>query len=83
MRARRTVVAVAALWLVMLLTLPAWAGEPAEQLLARIDQVLKLLGDPDVKQPARAQERREAIRSFAEDILDFEELAHRSLARHW
>ena len=83
MRARRTVVAVAALWLVMLLTLPAWAGEPAEQLLARIDQVLKLLGDPDVKQPARAQERREAIRRFADDILDFEELAHRSLARHW
>ena len=83
MRARWSVVAVASLWLGALLVPSAWAGEPADQLFANIDRVLKLLGDPDLKQPARAQERREAIRSFAEDILDFDELAHRSLARHW
>ncbi len=80
---RVSTVAAATLWLGMLLAPPAWAGEPAEQLFVRIDQVLTLLGDPDLKQPARAQERREVIRRFADDILDFEELAHRSLGRHW
>jgi phospholipid transport system substrate-binding protein len=80
---RRTVVAVAALWLAAVLAPPAWAGQPADQLFASIDRVLKLLDDPEFKQPARAQERREAIRRFADDVLDFEELAHRSLARHW
>src|SRR5712691_11278029 len=55
--ARRTVVVVAVLWLGALVAPSAWAGEPADQLFARIDQVLKLLGDPDLKQPARAQER--------------------------
>src|SRR5439155_6140384 len=45
--------------------------------------VLQLLDDSELKQPARAPERRVAIRRFAADALDFEELAHRSLARHW
>ena len=66
-----------------LLVPSAWAGEPADQLFASIDGVLQLLDDPELKQPARAPERREAIRRFAADALDFEELAHRSLARHW
>ncbi len=83
MRARRTAVAVAALWWGALLAPPAWAGEPSEQLLASIDRVLKILDNAELKQPPRAQERREAIRRSVDDILDFEELAHRSLARHW
>jgi phospholipid transport system substrate-binding protein len=83
MGAPRSIVAVAALGLGALLVPPAWAGEPAEQLSAHIDQVLKLLGDPELKLPAKAQERREAIQRFAADILDFEELARRSLGRHW
>jgi len=83
MRARWSMVAVTSLWLGALLVPSAWAGEPADQLFASIDGVLQLLDDPELKQPARAQERREAIRRFAADALDFEELAHRSLARHW
>lgn len=85
MPARLTVIAAAALWLGALLALasPAWAGEPGQQLIVRIDALLTLLGDPTLKEPARVEERRELIRRFAADILDFEELAHRSLARHW
>src|SRR2546430_15981813 len=83
MRARRTAVAVAALWWGALLAPPAWAGAPSEQLLASIDRVLKILDNAELKQPPRAQERREAIRRSAGDIPDFAELAHRSLAPHW
>src|SRR5947209_18776384 len=46
MRARWSVVAVASLWLGALLVPSAWAGEPADQLFANIDRVLKLLDDP-------------------------------------
>src|SRR5207253_1657703 len=69
MRARRTAVAVAALWWGALLAPPAWAGEPSEQLLASIDRVLKILDNAELKQPPRAQERREAIRRSVDDIL--------------
>ena len=61
----------------------AWAGEPADQLFARIDEVLKILEDPALKPAARAQERRDAIRRVAEDIFDFHEITRRSLGRHW
>jgi phospholipid transport system substrate-binding protein len=83
MAAQRTVVAAAAIWLVALLAPLAWAGEPADQLFASIDRVLKVLDDPQLKQPAKAEERRQAIRRFASEVFDFEEVARRSLARHW
>src|SRR2546427_11080116 len=60
-----------------------WAGPPAAQLSARIDQVLKVLGDQDFKAPAKTAERRETLRRLAFEVFDFEELAKRCLARHW
>lgn len=62
---------------------PAWAGAPSEQLKARIDRVLKLLTDPELRQETRAPERRAAIRKVAEETFDFREISQRSLARHW
>jgi phospholipid transport system substrate-binding protein len=83
MTVRRTVVAAAALWLVALLAPPAWAGQPAEQLLGSMDRVLKLVDNPGLKQPAKAQERLQALHRAAERMFDFEEMARRSLALHW
>src|SRR2546427_4211133 len=74
---------VAALWLGAVLAAPAWAGQPAEQLFTSIDRVMKVLNDPELKRPAKAQERRAAIRRLARDMFDFEEFARRSLGRHW
>jgi phospholipid transport system substrate-binding protein len=77
-------VALGALLLAALILAPkAWAGEPADQLFAQIDLVLKILDDPELKRPGHAQERRQAIRRVAADILDFEEISRRSLGRHW
>ena len=84
MRIRGRVTLVAALLLALLALAPrAWAGEPGTQLLARIDQVLKVLDDPRLKKPESAQERRQAVRRVAIEILDFEEISRRSLGRHW
>lgn len=62
---------------------PAWAGAPTEQLRGRVERVLHVLEDPELKQYTRTAERRAAIRAIANEIFDFRELSQRSLARHW
>ncbi len=83
MLARRGRALAIGLALAVLAASRAWAGPPADQLSARIDQVLKVLGDSDLKVPAKAAERRETLRRLAFEVFDFEELAKRCLARHW
>jgi phospholipid transport system substrate-binding protein len=61
----------------------AWAGAPTEQLRGRVDRVLRVLEDPQLKPEARALDRREAVRTIAEEIFDFRELSQRSLGPHW
>jgi len=82
-KARRGRAFVIGLALAVLAAPRVWAGAPTDQLSARIDQVLKVLGDHDLKAPAKATERREALRGLAFEVFDFEELAKRCLARHW
>jgi phospholipid transport system substrate-binding protein len=62
---------------------PAWAGEPTDQLRGRVDRVLRVLSDPELKQDAQVTQRRAAIRDIAYEIFDFRELSQRALARHW
>ncbi|PYM67291.1 MAG: organic solvent tolerance ABC transporter substrate-binding protein [Candidatus Rokuibacteriota bacterium] len=83
MRLQRSVIAVAALWLGAVLAAPAWAGQPADQLSANIDRIIKILNDPELKRPAKAKQRQAAVRRMASEVFDFEEFARRSLGRHW
>jgi phospholipid transport system substrate-binding protein len=62
---------------------PAWAGAPTDQLRSRVDRVVQVLEDPALKEDARLDERRAAIRAMAHEIFDFRELSQRALARHW
>lgn len=62
---------------------PVWAGAPTEQIKASVDQVLKVLEDPRLKQESMTAERRAAIRRAAESIFDFTETGRRALGRHW
>ena len=66
-----------------LLAGPAHAGPPTEQLKAGIDRVLVILQDPALKQPGKAEERRQKIRVIANDVFDWTEIGKRALARHW
>jgi phospholipid transport system substrate-binding protein len=61
----------------------AWAGAPTDQLRGRVDRVLRVLEDPDLKPEARAAERRAAIRTIVYEIFDFRELSQRALGPHW
>jgi phospholipid transport system substrate-binding protein len=66
-----------------LVTRPAVAGAPLDQLKAQVDRVLKVLDDPDLRKDGRVKERAAAVRKIANDIFDFGETARRSLGRHW
>jgi phospholipid transport system substrate-binding protein len=69
--------------LLCLFSAPAWAGAPTEQLKGSIDQVIRILQDPKLKQESMAAERRAAIRKQAEAIFDFTETGKRALGQHW
>jgi phospholipid transport system substrate-binding protein len=59
------------------------AGVPTDQLRVATDRVLKVLQDPELKQPAKAEERRKQIRAIADQIFDWQEAGKRALGRHW
>jgi phospholipid transport system substrate-binding protein len=84
---RVRLVAQAAVPIVLILFLlhsgPALAGPPTDQVKNRVDRVIKILDDPQMKPEARTAERRAAIRVVANELFDFREISQRSLARHW
>lgn len=69
--------------LIFALAATAWAGEPTEQMKLTIDKMIDILGDPALKDPAKAEERRQLLRDAASERFDWREMARRSLAKHW
>ena len=61
----------------------AAAQDPTAQLKASTDRVLQVLQNPALKGPAKASQRRAAIRQVTEEIFDFNEMARRALGQHW
>ena len=59
----------------------AETGAPTEQLLSRVERVVTILEDAQLKTKPAA--RRAALRTAASDIFDFTEITRRSLGRHW
>lgn len=80
MRRGVAILAVAAL---IALSLPAEAGVPTDQLKGATDQVLRILQDPEMRKPEKAEARRKQIRAAANEIFDWQETAKRALAQHW
>lgn len=72
-----------ALLAALLLPSVALAGAPTDQLRESVDAVLDVLKDQELKKPENTAERRAKIRSIVDRRFDFEEMAKRSLARHW
>jgi len=61
----------------------AWAGAPTDQLRDGIEQVFKILRNPEMAGDKNATQRRSAILVAAGNIFDFGEMAKRSLGQHW
>ena len=78
---RKLSVALAALLVFGLSPLPASAGAPTDQLRKQVDEVLRVLEDPELK--GKASERRDAIRRIVGEVFDYNEMARRTLGTHW
>src|SRR3989442_14492138 len=83
MPSTRFAIVALAVVLTLLAASEALAGPASDQLRTSVDQVLKILADPELKKQARSLERRRAIRAVANQIFDFGEISRRSLALHW
>ena len=75
-------------WTLILLALVvpvhgAWAGAPTDELRDGINQVFRILRDPEMAGDAKVIQRRRAILAAAGKIFDFGEMAKRSLGQHW
>ena len=74
---------VSAFLLILGTGVPSMAGEPTEQIKQTTDKILSILADPNLKNPARAEERKQSVRRTIDERFDWEELARRSLAQYW
>jgi len=62
----------------------AWgAGAPTQAVKETIDQVLAVLGEEGLKDPARTAERREKLEAIIGQRFDYEEMAKRTLGAQW
>ena len=80
---RRLVIPLLSIALALVAGRAAHAGAPTDQLKAGVDRVLAILQDPALKQPGKADERRQKIRAIANEVFDWQEIGKRALARHW
>ena len=63
---------------------PENAGGPAtEAIRGTISQVFRVLGDPSLKGPEKAAERRRQLEKLAADRICYAEMAKRSLGAQW
>jgi phospholipid transport system substrate-binding protein len=65
------------------IAISVWAGEPTDQIKQTTDKIISILTDSTLKDADKREERKKLIRSAADERFDWEEMARRSLARHW
>lgn len=61
----------------------AWAGPPTESMKGTIDEVLRIIRDAELKQPAKAEERRSQLEKVVADRFDYHEMSRRALGAPW
>ena len=61
----------------------AGAGEPQEKIRETVEDVLAVLADETLQAPENRASRRERLRQAVYQRFGFEEMARRSLGRHW
>ena len=69
----------------LVLTLPIrlWAATPTETVTGHVDQLLKVLGDPNLSSDQGLAQKKEAVRAVSRELFDFTELSRLSLGAQW
>jgi len=61
----------------------AQAGEATEAMRGTIDEVLRILANKELKQPSKANERRQLLEKVVGERFDYQEMSRRSLGAPW
>lgn len=59
------------------------AGPPTDSMKGTIDEVLRIIRDKELKQPAKAEERRAQLEKVVADRFDYQEMSRRALGAPW
>jgi phospholipid transport system substrate-binding protein len=62
---------------------PVYAGEPMDLIRRGIEEIRTVFQNKQLMQPENAEKRNAQLRGIVEKRFDFEEMARRSLGRHW
>ena len=81
--AARSVARTVSLVVGLAVAVPASAGPPTDTLRHHIDRIFSALADPELKGAANAARRHRLLRTYADEALDFQEAARRTLGTHW
>jgi len=76
-------VIVAAIVMIGLAADLTYAGEPTEAIRGTIDEVLRILGDKQLKEPSKSNERRQLLETVVGERFDYQEMSRRSLGAPW
>ena len=67
----------------LLSTSEAWAGAPTESIRGMVDEVIRILSDPTLKNPSQRRVLRQRVKAVVDRRFDYEEMAKRSLGSTW
>jgi len=73
----------AAIFAAALIAGPAPAGQITNDLKSVTDRLVDVLKDASLQAPEKKDERRKRLRAIAGEKFDWEEMARRTLGRHW
>jgi len=76
------IVVLAVLW-VGLTVVAANAGAPTDSMKATIDEVLRIVREKELKQPGKADERRQQLEKVVGARFDYQEMSRRALGATW
>ena len=66
-----------------LTVVPGYAGAPTDSMRTTIDEVLRIIREKELKQPAKAEERRQQLEKVVEARFDYQEMSRRALGAPW
>src|SRR3990172_507827 len=69
--------------ILLLLSLPVYAGAPLDAVQSNVNKVLEVLRDPKLKAASAKEIKKKMLLPIYERMFDGVELSRRSLARHW
>ena len=60
-----------------------WAGGATDAMKGTVDELLRIVRDKDLKQPAKTEERRKLLEKIVSERFDYEEMSFRALGAPW